>query len=156
MRVLQEGETVWARNYHAPDKWVKAKVIKADGSRRYSVATEGGQILKCHEVRRRSRLSDIACPVTTEGQLVKDKEIAQEGGQKELSIGGDGVEVGKGNIKVDDVESEDNAFTSCPNSPTSIQDERSPTPAAESPAPRFPKRTRRPVVRFEFNSNIQK
>ncbi|KAJ0172353.1 hypothetical protein K1T71_012326 [Dendrolimus kikuchii] len=147
-RTLDIGDTVWARNYGSPDKWVEGTVRKAEGSRRYIIDSGDGRFLKRHvdQVRRRSLLSNVTSPNKSpkkksmnndnngvEGVVPQADDHNTDDISKELPLEEDGGINSNENV----------ANPGCSTLPPT-------TDVAKSVSPRshYPSRQRKPVVRF--------
>ncbi|XP_052740894.1 uncharacterized protein K02A2.6-like [Bicyclus anynana] len=142
-RQLAEGEAVWTREYGGNEKWVKGKICRQEGTRRYVVDNGDGKMMQRHvdQIRRRSRLSDVACPMSDKELSSTESEVAVEESVVVPEEGASEIVVGKELQMHKDL-------------PSSASTQLSP-PALPSPQPTAvvenrPKRVRNPVVRFRI------
>lgn len=145
-RKLQEGDSVWAREYGSRDKWVKGTVQGVDSLRRYSIVADTGQFYKRHidQLRRRSRVSDVT---SSNGNDEKQRE--EESVVEPLSKGVEGITLPETTVVNADKEAEN----IIPGNRGAVPPEHSPPTVLSpsvSPVHRYSRRTRKPVDRFKI------
>uniref|UniRef100_A0A2A4K9P7 CCHC-type domain-containing protein n=1 Tax=Heliothis virescens TaxID=7102 RepID=A0A2A4K9P7_HELVI len=146
-RSFQEGDSVWMRDYNSSNKWVKGSITNVDSARRYMIARDNGQLVKRHvdQIRRRSRLS-FGGPNT-------EQEVTLEGESSVTPAGDNLIKAGKNeDERSDECVSEGSKLNPPINDEVGGIDcdqssHQSPGTSAQPQA--HPKRTRKPVIRFQ-------
>ncbi|CAH0725414.1 unnamed protein product, partial [Brenthis ino] len=149
-RHLEPGEPVWAKGFSSQDKWIKGKVNEREGSNRYVLEGDNGQLFKRHidQIRRRSHMSDVICPDNS--CYEKNNENGGEDGiieaREEVDVSNSSKKHGLTPVK--ELKSKSKELSAVElNSDMNISINH---PPQEIPEPRYPQRVRKPVVRFGF------
>ena len=139
-RSFRAGDSVWAREYGIGDKWVKGKVEGVDSTRRYSVVKDNGQILKRHvdQMRRRSRLSDVTCPDTTDNSERVGENVVEPLNERVEQV-----------VSPEATTTHEEGSVDQGNDPPDHCSPQSPAQSV-SPVNQHARRTRRPVDRFRI------
>ncbi|XP_063892697.1 uncharacterized protein K02A2.6-like [Helicoverpa armigera] len=147
-RSFDEGDPVWMRDYNSANKWVKGSITNVDSTRRYMIARDNGQLVKRHvdQIRRRSRLSVGGPNAEEEGTIEGESSVTQ--------VGDNLIKSGKNeHERSDECVSEESKSNSGMNeevrgSVCGQPSDQSPGISAQ-PQAGYPKRTRKPVIRFQ-------
>lgn len=162
-RNFTTGEPIWSRDYRNQSKWDPNTIVVGEGSRRYIVADGNGRQTVKHvdQIRRRSRMSDVPLPgggefvagtlrgneCTTESQQQRALESNSPTKVKDQSQGVTSPRV----VDEDVFQTPSPSGSATPYTPPKVSSQPPPPTASPQivPPEGRPKRTRKPVIRFQ-------